>query len=123
MVKRVIITGFLLLAVTSNSYAKNSDRIDKLEKEVKELQLRVSKLESLLKNQSSTQEVVPSGDGWKSLANWRKLATDMDPGDVRKILGEPQRIKSGAVTTWYYKNGGKVTIFGGTVDSWTEPRK
>lgn len=123
MFKRIIIIGFLLLAVNFNSYAKDNGRIEQLEKEVKVLKLKVSKLESLLNNQCSRQKIVPSGDGWKSLANWKKLATDMDPGDVKTILGKPQRINRGAMTTWYYPNGGRVIIFKGTVDSWTEPRK
>lgn len=34
-----------------------------------------SKLESLVSNPSDNQELVMSGEGWKSVANWRKLTT------------------------------------------------
>ena len=95
MIKTISIIGFLSLFIAFNSYADDSDRIDKLEKEVQELKLRISKLESLLINSGAAQEVATPGDGWKSIANWRKLTTGMAPSDVRKILGEPQRVDGG----------------------------
>ena len=123
MVKTITIIGFLSLLVAFNSYANDSDRIDQLEKEIQELNLRISKLESLLSNPSAAQEVVMSGEGWKSITNWRKLATDMSPSDVRKILGEPHQLDGGEVATWYYQNGGTVHFILGKVNSWTEPRQ
>jgi hypothetical protein len=123
MAKKLIIIGFLSLVVAFNSYADDSDRIDQLEKEFQELKLRVSELESLLSNPSAAQEVVKSGEGWKSVSNWRKLTTDMGASDVRKILGEPQRIDGGFLATWYYQNGGTVRFADGKVHEWTEPRQ
>jgi hypothetical protein len=121
MIKTITIIGILSLFIAFNSYADDSDRIDKLEKEVQELKLRISKLESLLINPGAAQEVVTSGDGWKSIANWRKLTTGMGPSDVRKILGEPQRVHGGNIAVWYYQNGGTVDFFLGKVDQWREP--
>jgi hypothetical protein len=123
MVKRIIVIGLLSLVVAFNSYAQDSDRIDQLEKEIQELKLRVLKLESLISNPSLAQEAAPLGEGWNSVANWRKLSTDMDYSDVRKILGEPQRIDGGNLARWVYQNGGEVFFFLGKVDRWEEPRE
>jgi len=123
MVKRITVIGFLLLAASFNSYAQDRNRIDRLEKEVKELKLRVSKLESLLKNQSSAREAALSSEGWKSIENWRKLSTDMDASEVKKILGEPQRVDGGPFSSWYYPNRGTVSFVRGKVTEWMEPRQ
>jgi outer membrane protein assembly factor BamE (lipoprotein component of BamABCDE complex) len=123
MIKIITIIGFLSLAVTFNSYAQDSDRIAQMEKEIKELKLRISKIESLLSNPSSAQKIVPSGEGWKYVANWRKLSTGMNTGDVRKILGEPYRLDGGNIATWYYKNDGIVRFYKGKVHDWEEPRQ
>jgi len=123
MIKTIIIIGFLSLAAPINSYANDSDRIDQLEKEMQQIQLRLSKLESLLSNTSNAQTPVTSGEGWKSVMNWRKLATDMSPSDVQNILGEPDRADGGVVATWYYQNGGTITFMRGKVYHWTEPQK
>jgi len=121
MVKAIAIIGFLSLAVPFSSYANDSDRIYQLEKELQEIKLRLSKLESLLSNPSKAQEVVASGDGWKSVVNWRKLSRGMGPSDVRKILGEPQRVDGGTFTKWYYQNDGRVVFYEDKVDGWREP--
>ena len=123
MFKKITFIGFLLLAVAFNSYANDSDRVDQLEKEIQGIKLRLSKLESLPSNPSNAQEPVTSGDGWKSVKNWRKLTTDMGTSDVQKILGEPERLDGGAVASWYYQNGGIVTFINGKAFKWEEPRQ
>jgi hypothetical protein len=123
MVKTIIIIGFLSFAVTSHSYANDSDRIDQLEKEIQETKLRLLKLESLLSNPSNVQKPVTSGEGWKSVVNWRKLTTDMSTSDVQKILGEPHRLDGGTVATWSYQNGGRITFISGKVAAWNEPHQ
>ena len=125
MVKKLTIIGFLsfALAFASNSYAQDSDQIGQLEKEIQELKLRLSKIESLLSKPSKVQELVPSGEGWKSVANWRKLSTDMSASDVQIILGEPHRLDGGDIARWYYQNGGVITFMQGKVYGWQEPRQ
>lgn len=123
MIKTITIIGFLSLFIAFNSYADDSDRIDQLEKDVQELKLRISKLESLLSNPAVVQDVVTPSDGWKSILNWRKLTTGMNPSDVRKILGEPQRVDGGNIAFWHYQNGGVVNFYNGKVDRWREPRE
>lgn len=122
MVKTIAIIGFLSLAVAFNSYAHDSDRIDQLEKEIQETKHRLSKLESLLSSPSKAQEPVTSGEGWKSVKNWRTLTTDMSTSDVQKILGEPYRVDGGNIATWYYQNDGIVNFYKGKVHDWREPR-
>lgn len=123
MVKTIFIVGLLSLVVAFNANAQDSDRIDRLEKEIQELKLRISKLESILRGPSSGQEIVLLNEGWKSVANWRKLSTGMGPSDVEKILGEPHRLDGGIAATWYYQNNGEVLFYREEVRRWTEPRK
>ena len=123
MVKTTTFIGFLLLAFAFNANANDSVRIDQLEKEIQEIKLRLSKLESLLSNPSKAEELVTSSEGWKSLVNWRKLTTDMSYNDVKKILGEPHRVDGGSLANWYYQNDGRVTFLGGKVQQWSEPRQ
>lgn len=123
MIKAIIASAFLSFAVVFSSHAQNADRIVQLEKEIQELKVRVSKLESLLNEPSKAQAIDTSGEGWKSLANWRKLSTDMSASEVRKILGEPERLDGGGVARWYYQNGGRVTFISGRVSQWVEPGK
>jgi len=111
MIRTIAIIGFLSLAVPFSSYANDSDRISQLEKELQEIKLRLAKLESLLSDPSKAQEVVASAEGWKSIVNWRKLRTGMDPSDVRKILGEPHRVKGGKFARWFYENDGMVHFY------------
>jgi hypothetical protein len=112
-----------LLAVAFNASAQDIDRINQLEKEVWEINLRLSKLESLLSTPSKVHEDVTSGKGWKSVINWRKLSTDMDYSAVQKTLGEPHRVVGGKIAFWYYQNGGDVTFMDGKVYQWSEPRQ
>lgn len=121
MAKKIVIIGFLLLGVAFNASANDSDRIDKLEKQIQEINLRLSKLESLLSNPSKAQERVTPSEGWKSVSNWRKLQTGMSTSDVRSILGAPERVKGGLITLWYYPHEGKVTFTDGKVFQWKEP--
>lgn len=123
MIKTVTITGFLLLAVSFNVNAQDIDRIDQLEKEVQEIKLRLSKLESLLSNPGKAHEHITSGEGWKSVMNWRRLTTDMDYNAVQNILGEPHQVDGGRIARWYYQNGGEVVFVRGKVFEWREPRQ
>ena len=123
MIKKIALLGFLLLFVAFNANAHESARIDRLEKEIQELNLRLSKLEFSLSNSTKAQELVTPGEGWKSVVNWRKLSTDMETSDVRNLLGEPYRVDGGQIAHWYYQNGGAVTFMSGKVYRWSEPRE
>lgn len=122
---RAIPVGLLALVVVSGAHAQSADRTEQLEKEIRDIKLRLSNLEAAQgKPAASAKPVQPvqSGDGWKALANWRALKSGMSPNDVRGILGEPDRVKGGDVAFWFYLNGGDVTFMRDKVTSWTEPR-
>ena len=123
MAKLYSIIGFILLAAPFASSAQGTERIDQLDKEIQEIRLRLSKLESLLTGTDKTQQLTPSGEGWKSIMNWRKLSTGMAPSEVQKILGEPLRADGGVVARWHYQNGGAVMFYEGKVRQWEEPRQ
>ncbi|MDY6799210.1 MAG: hypothetical protein SVX28_10875 [Pseudomonadota bacterium] len=124
MFKIIILVGLLSFSVALNVHADDSARIDRLEKEVQELKFRLSKLESLIGDQGEGQKVVTNnGEGWKSIANWRKLTTAMSYDDVERILGKPERVDGGNIAFWRYPNRGKVTFMRGKVESWSEPRQ
>src|SRR5690554_4272258 len=123
MFKTVIFLGFLAFSVALNVHADESAKIDRLEKQVQELTVRLSNLESQLNNQDEVQEFVANGDGWKSIANWRKLTTSMGYDDVERILGTPERVDGGNLARWYYPNHAKVVFMLGKVESWSEPRQ
>lgn len=121
VVPRLAIAVILSLAATFSSYAQDSDRIEQLEREVQELKQRLSTLESKLRDRSEEEELAIAGDGWKSVANWRKLSSGMSELSAKNILGDPHRIDGAKNAVWYYENGGVVWIVDGNVDEWSEP--
>jgi len=123
MFRTILFSGFLAFSVVLNVHADDSARIDHLEKLVQELKVRLSNLESQLNDQDEVQEFVASGDGWKSIANWRKLTTAMSYDDVERILGTPERVDGGNLAHWYYPNRAEVVFMRGKVESWSEPRQ
>ena len=121
VVPRLAIAVILSLVVTFSSYAHDSDRIEQLEREVQETKQRLSILESKLRNENDEKELVIEDDGWKSVANWRKLTYGMSTLSVKKILGDPHKIVGAKNAVWYYDNGGVVRMNDGNVDRWLEP--
>ena len=121
MVLKLFITIFFSFVVAFNACAHDSERIEQLERELQEIKERLSVLEALLLQENEATETEGTSDGWKSLANWRRLKTGMNPGTVQTILGEPQRIRSGNLTIWQYENRGRVIFVEGKVESWSEP--
>lgn len=112
----------LLSAFVSCAYAQDA-RISQLEKDVQELKARVARLENPSSAAPSANAApVASADGWKQIANWRKLSKDMSMWDVRGILGEPARQDGGNFTNWFYPNRGVVTFYESKLYMWQEPR-
>ena len=121
MVPRLAIAVILSLVATFSSYAHDSDRIEQLEKEVEETKQRLLILESKLLIKNDEKELVIADDGWKSVANWRKLTFGMSSLSVKEILGDPHKVVGAKNAVWYYDNGGVVRITDGNVDRWSEP--
>lgn len=107
----------LLMAVAPTSHAHDADRIDQLERRIQAIEAQLSELTS--------PQVQPfkTGDGWKSLSNWRNLRRGMRPIEVREILGDAHRVDGGYFTRWHYQNGGEVVFANEEVNRWTEPQQ
>ena len=121
----LIISGCSTTGSVSGMQSKSMEiqpkRIEQLERDMQEVKSRISALETMLSGNSKTDEAVVIGEGWKSLASWRKLKTGMSYESVKEILGSAHRVNGGNITTWYYENGGEVIFWRGEVDSWMEP--
>ena len=121
MAPRLAIAVTLSLAATFSVNAHDSDRIDQLERELQEVKQRLSTLESKPQNVTDEEEPVATKDGWKSVANWRRLILGMSELSVKKLLGDPHKIDGAKNAIWYYNNGGVVWIKDGNVARWSEP--
>lgn len=144
MVPRLAIAVILSLVATFNSYAHDSDRIEQLEREIQETMQRLSILESKLRNENDEKELVIADeeevviadeevvieyeeeaviadDGWKYVANWRKLSSGMGTLSAKNILGDPHKVDGAKNAIWYYDNGGVVWTVDGNIDRWSEP--
>lgn len=108
-------------SIQSKSIEIQPKRIEQLERDVQEVKSRISALETMLSGNNKTNEVVIVGEGWKSLASWRKLKTGMSYESVKEILGSAHRVHGGSIASWYYENGGEVTFMDGEVFEWKEP--
>ena len=122
LLPKVFLVAYLLATFSISSFASDSDRITQLEKEVQELKIRLTNLESPSNKPQTSQRYSNLSDGWKNIANWRMLKKGMSYDDVRGTLGEPIRIDGGNFTYWTYSNRGSVTFYNDRLDSWTEPR-
>jgi hypothetical protein len=114
---RRLIGAALLMAVASTSHAHDADRIDQLERRIQAIEAQLSELTS------SQVQRFKTGEGWKSLSNWRSLRRGMRPIEVREILGDAHRVEGGYFTRWHYQNGGVVIFANEEVNKWTEPQQ
>ena len=122
--KKIITIGLLLAVTSISSFASDAQRLSALEKEVQEIKLRLSKLESSnqIPSDGKSTAATATGEGWKYQKSWRALATGVSPNEVRGLLGEPQQIKGGYLAIWIYPNKGEVTFMGDALYQWREPK-
>ena len=86
---RRLIGAALLMAVAATSHAHDVDRIEQLERRIQAIEAQLSELTS------SQVQRFKTGEGWKSLSNWRSLRRGMRPIEVREILGDAHRVDGG----------------------------
>ncbi len=120
--KKIISVGLLFAAASMNSFAHDAERLNGLEKEILELKLRLSKLETQTSHSVDLKNAITSNDGWKFQKNWRSLSAGMSPNEVRGLLGEPQQIKGGNTALWTYSNRGEVIFLDNILHQWREPK-
>ncbi len=111
-----LIGAALLTVVASTSHAHDADRLDELERRIQAIEGQLSELTS------SQAQRFKTGEGWKSLSNWRSLRRGMRPIEVREVLGDAHRVEGGYFTRWHYQNGGVVVFANEEVNKWTEPQ-
>jgi len=125
--RAVVVFAFVTLAIavpviqarqTADGSPDLSRKVQALETAFRSLQSRVDALERSM----NANGAVPQSTGSTTKAVWRTLREGMSESDVRRILGEPDRLNGGASALWIYANGGTVSFASGRVIIWSEPR-
>jgi outer membrane protein assembly factor BamE (lipoprotein component of BamABCDE complex) len=116
---RIMIAMMVVCTCVMGMYAQEPK--DQLLKKIELLETRVKALEKVLSdNRSNGKQLAPE------IQQWRKLRKGMKPGEVRELLGEPERIEGGFHTYWYYLSNKAVgfIVFDdyNKVYGWDEPR-
>ena len=121
----IVVAGSLLLAggAVRTQEKPLEERVADLEKDVSALYARVERLE----HPKPRAQFVPSHtEQGLSIdkAPWRSLQKGMGKDEIRKVLGEPDRIDQlGTREIWYYTGGGQITLDEtGAAVSWSEPK-
>ncbi|MFM1891386.1 MAG: hypothetical protein RLZ44_463 [Pseudomonadota bacterium] len=103
-----------LLAVGATAHvsaasAADSQEIEALKQQVRDLQLRVSRLEANADHGAgldSGSALQPFPGGWREPDNWKLLGKGMEDHKVLEILGEPDHRKTvGKHEFWSYGDG------------------
>lgn len=89
-----------------------------LKQRVTELETRVSVLEQLLEDAGTK-------DRWKDPIIWSRIKKEMSGGDIKKLLGRPDRIEEQIFISWYYHPTSKLHSYvwfdEGKVLGWEAP--
>jgi hypothetical protein len=120
----VIIAASVPAVAVGQSTSPDSLRrqVDLLERRTTDLEQRVRELEALIKVEPSRDRRVLTSPDWRDLQNWRRLRLGMTEGEVRALLGEPERIAAGSVTFWYWADA-HVYFMRGKLEGWSEPSR
>jgi TonB family protein len=95
-------------------------RIELLESSNADLERRIRELESLIKSEPSHGRPITTPTRGE-LVNWRQLRRGMTMDEVRDLLGEPERVEGGPVTTWRWANSSVYFIINDELAGWSEP--
>lgn len=130
MKKIAAIILLISLILSSSAFGQDNatriaTRIATLERQVQQLEQRLSKIEESTTSGDTPIHVKVSEIKWKSKANWRKLSTGMSESSVEELLGIPYTMSGGRLAFWYYRKGpgfgGSVTFTDNKLSNWTEP--
>lgn len=132
-----ICTTIASLLFITPTIARSSDalqqQVDNLSQRLTELEQRLDALEkkpktvtrtTIIKTESSLPPPTNPGE-WRDATNWVHLKIGMDYQDVRDLLGEPVKIRSGASEFWYYTDkkfdGPHLKFLFKKLNSWKTP--
>jgi hypothetical protein len=116
-----------LLAFASPTLAANAsqtEEIEALKKQLKELQVRVERLEGELEQGvpvGAARKIEPVPGGWRKEHNWNLLEKGMSDYEVVAILGEPDREKTVKKFEFWYYGDGKVSVYLRRLKGWEMP--
>jgi hypothetical protein len=98
--------------------------IELLKQQLKDLQLRVERLEKGRDQEfsfSKEPEAEPIDGGWRKAHNWNLLKEGMTSYQVKAILGEPERQKTVKKFEFWYYGDAKVSVYLRRLKGWEIP--
>jgi len=114
----------LTLVVQPAAAAAEGDDIATLKQQVRDLQMRVERLEKELEQGvpvNTARKIEPVPGGWRKAHNWKLLSQGMAGYEVKRILGEPDRQKTVKKFGYWYYGDGKVSIYMRRLKGWDVP--
>lgn len=123
---------------SGSSEAALRRRVVQLENRVLQLEQEIARMRELSEAQApalaragatrpaSAHLILAEREGWRRRENWRRLQLGLSELDVRRLLGEPDRVIVDRFTSiWIYptRNAARVAfgLEGGRVEGWAEP--
>lgn len=92
-----------------------------------DLKQRIFELEQRMLRLEQRMEEINSKDRWRDPTLWNQVKKEMNAGQIRKLLGKPNRVEEHIFTTWYYhptsKLHGFVWFDNTKVLGWKPPEK
>lgn len=133
MMKKIVSPSLfgLLFCVMPLTHAADDvvlqQQLDSLQQRVTELEKRLNALETPQIKQAIREVSGPENPGHSDVAsNWELLKVGYSYEKVRALLGEPVKVKSGAMEFWFYSDreleGPFVKFLFNKVNSWKGPQ-
>ena len=128
--KKIGLAGVLFIMMPLAQASGEGDlqqQIDVLQQRVTELEQRLKVLDTLKIQQAIRAATGPESPGQSDVAsNWEFIKVGYSYDKVRELLGEPLKIKKGAMEFWYYSDreldGPFVKFLFNKVNSWKVPQ-
>jgi hypothetical protein len=95
--------------------------LSQLNRKVQELERRIQLLEKVLASQSTAPSHPNDRQVPANKQIWRQLKKGMSQEEVKKLLGEPDRVAvMGSITTWFFSTS-QIMFDNDGLYSWFEP--